>query len=132
MSVARDVGVALLALNEPVEAERLLSSAVDRDPADTWTLSQLGWLYLNATHRYDKAKIVADTLIQRQGDDADGYALRAFAQIETDDPDRYRSIHVFLDRFELRDGALNTADSLRTYLAEHPEPLPGGDVTPHR
>jgi tetratricopeptide (TPR) repeat protein len=132
MSVASNVGVALLALNEPVEAERLLSSAVDRDPTDTWTLSQLGWLYLNATHRYDKAKIVADTLIQREGDDADGYALRAFAQIETDDPDRYRSIHVFLDRFEQRDGALNTADSLRTYLAEHPEPLPGEGATGHR
>ncbi|APG03607.1 hypothetical protein BJI69_06585 [Luteibacter rhizovicinus DSM 16549] len=129
VSVARDVGVALLALKEPVEAERLLSYAVERDPADTWTLAQLGWLYLNASHRYDKAKNVADTLIQREGDDADGYALRAFAQIETDDPERYKSIHVFLDRFEQRDGALNTADSLRTYLAEHPEPLPRGNVT---
>jgi tetratricopeptide (TPR) repeat protein len=124
VGVARNAAVALLELRDPAEAERLFSSAVDLDPSDTWTLRQLGWLYLNSTRRYDKARAIADSLIRIDEDGASGYALRAYAQIETDDPDRYKSIHVFLDRFEQRDGSQTTADDLRTYLVEHPEPLP--------
>jgi len=123
LEVARNAGVALLALKEPMEAERLLSNAIQRDPDDVWTLTQLGFFYLNSAHRYDKASAIASSLIRLDDDNPDGYALRTFAQIETDDPERYTSIHAFLDRFEQRDGEQYASDNLRQYLAEHPEPL---------
>ncbi|PTR35484.1 Flp pilus assembly protein TadD [Luteibacter sp. OK325] len=123
IEVARNAGVALLALKESAEAERLLSYAIQRNPDDVWTLTQLGFLYLNSAHRYDRAKTIASSLIRLDDDNPDGYALRTFAQIETDDPERYTSIHAFLDRFEQRDGEQYASDSMRQYLGEHPEPL---------
>lgn len=123
VKVARNAGIALLVLNEPAEAEHLLSYVLERDPNDVWTLTQLGSFYLNSAQRYDKVKAIADTLIRLDDDNPDGYALRAFEQIETDDPGRYKSIRVFLDRFGQRDGEQYPSDNLRSYLAEHPEPL---------
>ena len=122
LRVLRVAGLGLLNL-EPAEGERLLSNAVDRDPTDGSTRAQLGFFYLNYARRYDKVMAMADALIRIDDDNPDGYALRAYAQVETNDPARYASIRLFLDRFGQRDGGQAAADNLRSYLAEHPEPL---------
>jgi tetratricopeptide (TPR) repeat protein len=122
LRVLRIAGRGLLSL-EPAEGERILSQAADRDPADGSARAELGFYYLNYARRYDRALAMADELIRLDDDNPDGYALRAYAQVETNDPARYASIRVFLDRFGQRDGGQSAADNFRSYLAEHPEPL---------
>lgn len=127
VELARNVGSALAHTENPedaVEAERLLTYARDHDPSNIWTLSELGALYANELHRYDKAIAVSQALIRIDSDNPFGYSMRAYAQIQSNAADRYASIHVFLDRFGQREGQEAVASTLRGYLASHPEPSP--------
>ncbi|MBB3227829.1 tetratricopeptide (TPR) repeat protein [Luteibacter sp. Sphag1AF] len=83
-------------------------------------LHQLADLYL-LNRQPDKTLELANQMIEKHPDWPDGYALRANVEVSYNKPDRYRSIHAFLDRFGDRPAWSKTAAELNRYLAEHPE-----------
>jgi len=54
------------------------------NPSDSWTLVELGNIYVKSSHEWDKGWIVANRLIQMSPDDPRGWLLRA--DIQKDQP----------------------------------------------
>lgn len=119
VEVAGNAGVWLRYLGEPALAEPLLVYATEHG-TDDWVLSTLGDFYSHEGKNYPKAASIAEELIRRDPDNANGYAIRACVQMDTNHPDRYRTLNAFLDRFGDDTEQRYTAAQMRAYLAAHP------------
>lgn len=58
--------------------------ALRLNPSDTWTLAELGNIYVHSNHDWDKGWITANRLIQTSPDNPQGWLLRA--SIQKDEP----------------------------------------------
>ena len=105
------------------ESETTYLSVLERDPDAKLAMSQLGDLYNHEAHQPEKAKALADTLIERHPDYGPGYIVRACYLMDHDLPGRYEAIHHFIDRFGGQPEFKKPADEMRAYLARHPEPV---------
>lgn len=124
VDVAGDAGVALRRLHEPALAEPLLVYATEHG-SDDWVLATLGDFYSHEGGNYAKAGTIADELIRRNPDNADGYIIRACVDKDTNDPNRYRSAKEFLARFGNDPHQQGPASEIRAWLAANPEPSGG-------
>lgn len=61
-------------------AEKDLKTALALNPGDDWSLGQLGNIYTNQTHEWDKAWDVADRIIQQYPNSPGGWVMRATIQ----------------------------------------------------
>jgi tetratricopeptide (TPR) repeat protein len=120
VEVAANAGVWLRYLGEPALAGPLMAYAADRGH-DTWVLSTLGDYYAHEGKDYAKASAIAEELIQRDPDDADGYVIRSCVQMNTGHPDRYRTLNAFLDRFGNDPEQQRPAGQIRAWLKAHPQ-----------
>lgn len=120
--VASYAGAWLRHIGDPSTAERLLLFAREHDPTNDWSLSVLGDFYSHEGKNYPKAADIAEELIRRDPNSANGYVIRACVQMDTNHPDRYTTLHAFLDRFGNDPEQQHPAAQMRAYLAAHPEP----------
>lgn len=119
--VASYAGAWLRHLGDPVSAERLLLYAKEHDPDNDWALSTLGDFYSHEGKSYPKAEAIAEELIRRDPDNANGYVIQACVQMDTNHPDRFTTLHAFLNRFGNDPSQQNPANQMRAYLATHKE-----------
>ena len=73
-------GHAYEAMNDYVHAEQDFRAALALDPHDLWTLTQLGDMFVNWTHEWDKGWAIADRMIRDQPENPFGWFLRATIQ----------------------------------------------------
>ncbi|MFC5526071.1 hypothetical protein ACFPPA_09980 [Rhodanobacter ginsengisoli] len=73
-------GHAYEAMNDYVHAEQDFRAALALDPHDLWTLTQLGDMFVNWTHEWDKGWAIADRMIRDQPENPYGWFLRATIQ----------------------------------------------------
>jgi tetratricopeptide (TPR) repeat protein len=118
-------GMWLYRMGDKANGPAFIDAAYTLGTEDPWALNTIGRYYAGDGHQYDRAVAVADTLIRVDPTNSNGYYLRAKAQIAANDPDRYKAVHVFLDRFGNDPVELPAATTLRKYLEEHPEPGAG-------
>jgi tetratricopeptide (TPR) repeat protein len=77
-------GVAYESMGKLDRAREDYEQALHLNPVDTWTLAELGNIYVNSTHDWDKGWAIANRLIQVNPDDPQGWLLRA--RIQKDQP----------------------------------------------
>lgn len=58
--------------------------ALRLNPSDTWTLAELGNIYIRSAHAWDKGWTIANRLILMSPDNPQGWLLRA--RIQKDEP----------------------------------------------
>jgi tetratricopeptide (TPR) repeat protein len=124
VDVAGNAGVWLRYLGEPALAKPLMIYATEHEKND-WVLATLGDFYSHEGKDYAKAGAIADELILRNPDDANGYVIRACVDKDTNSPNRYHSARDFLERFGNDPRQQGPATEIRTWLSTHPEPSAG-------
>jgi tetratricopeptide (TPR) repeat protein len=118
-------GMWLNRMGDTTQGPAFIDAAYTLGTEDPWALNSIGMYYAGEGRQYDRAVAAADVLIRVDPTNANGYYVRAKAQIAANDPGRYKAVHAFLDRFG-NDPEQNTAATLmRKYLQEHPEPVEG-------
>lgn len=105
------------------EAEDTYEAILQRDPDHQKALAWLGDLYNHAGHQPEKAKVLADRLINNHPDNPEGYIVRACYLMDHDLPGRYETIHYFIDHFGDRGEFKSQVAEMRGYLAKHPEKI---------
>ncbi len=75
-------GHAYEAMNDYTHAEQDFRAALALDPRDLWTLTQLGDMFVNWTHDWDKGWVIADQMIRDQPENPYGWMLRATIQTQ--------------------------------------------------
>lgn len=73
-------GYSYESLNDYPHAEQDLQKALALSPTDPSVLVELGNLYVNVTHEWDKGWAIADELIRQRPQNPDGWLLRAAIQ----------------------------------------------------
>jgi hypothetical protein len=116
-------GMWLNRMGDTTQGRAFIDAAYTLGTEDPWALNSIGMYYAGEGHQYDRAVATAAILIRVDPTNADGYYVRATAQIAANDPERYKAVHAFLDRFG-NDPMQNPAAAfMRQYLQEHPEPV---------
>jgi tetratricopeptide (TPR) repeat protein len=77
-------GVAYEATGNLDRAKEDYERALRLNPDDTWTLMELGHIYVHSTHEWDKGWAIANRLMQISPDNPEGWLLRA--SIQKDQP----------------------------------------------
>jgi tetratricopeptide (TPR) repeat protein len=103
------------------QAENTLLSVLQRDPNNLNALGSLGDLYNHAGHQPQKAAALADTIISKYPDKANGYIVRACNQMDHNLPGVYDTLHYFIDHFGDDPQWKTQTAEMRAYLAKHPE-----------
>jgi len=85
-------GNSTLAIEDYEQALRL-------NPTDTWTLAELGNIYVHSSHDWDKAWAMANRLIQMTPDNPQGWLLRATIQKSQPRNGLDKTISDFVTRF---------------------------------
>jgi hypothetical protein len=111
--------------DDTVDGVAFLDAADKVGTEDPWPLDILARHNTYRRHHYDRAVALAETLIRVDPTNANGYLDKANAQVKANDPDRYKAIKVFLDRFGDDSAESAASAKLRQYLQDHPEPTPG-------
>lgn len=88
-------------------AEQDYRSAIRITPADLQSLAQLGSLYVNQTHDWDKGWAVADQLIKARPDNPYGWMLRAEIQQRQPRPGLKDTVEYFEAHFGSKDAPLH-------------------------
>ena len=73
--------------------------ALRMNPSDSWTLIELGNIYVNSSHDWDKGWAVANRLIQMSPDNPQGWLLRASIQKDQPRDGLDQTISDFVARF---------------------------------
>ncbi|OOG39164.1 tetratricopeptide repeat protein [Rhodanobacter sp. C05] len=103
------------------QAETTLLAALQRDPDNYHAMGILGDLYNHAGHQPQKAEALADAMINKYPDKADGYIVRSCDQMDHNLPGVYNTIHYFIDRFGDDPQWKTQTAAMRAYLVKHPE-----------
>jgi tetratricopeptide (TPR) repeat protein len=122
-AVALQLGEIYVKAGRVKEAEQTYLSILQRDPDDEDAMAWLGDLYNHAGHQPDKAEALADTLINRNPNNPQGYIVRACNQMDHNLPGRYETIHYFIDHFGDRPEFKSQVAEMRAYLVKHPEKI---------
>lgn len=104
------------------DSEKTYLAVIERYPDELHAMSELGDLYNHEAHQPEKAKALADTLIERHPEYPEGYIVRACYLMDHDLPGRYETIHYFLDHYGSEPRFKKPAADMQSYLAKHPQP----------
>lgn len=92
-------------------------ASIKLDPHQTWPLIELGRIYVYATHDWAAGWSVADQLIQKHPEKAQGWILRASIQKDQPRAGLDDTIHYFLDHFGDDPAQQVTVREMRAALA---------------
>jgi tetratricopeptide (TPR) repeat protein len=92
-------GVAYESMGKLDPAKEDYEQALRLNPDDTWTLIELGNIYVNSTHDWDKGWAIANRLIQISPDNPQGWLLRASIQKDQPRDGLNQTISDFVARF---------------------------------
>lgn len=112
-------GYAYESVNDFVHAEQDFQHALTLIPDDTWTLTELGRIYVYSTHDWDKGWSVANQLIQSHPEDPDGWIFRASIQKDQPRPGLQDTIRYFIAHFGDDPQQQPVIAQMRPYLAQH-------------
>ena len=103
-------------MNDYAHAEQDFRAALALGPDDLWTLSQLGDMFVNWTHEWDKGWDVADQLIKAHPEEPYGWILRASIQADQPRPGLKDTVEYFEAHFNNTPHLRRMATRLRTAL----------------
>jgi tetratricopeptide (TPR) repeat protein len=92
-------GHAYEAMNDYTHAEQDFRAALGLAPHDEWTLTQLGDMFVNWTHEWDKGWAISSQLITDQPQNPYGWMLRATIQEHQPRPGLKDTVDYFEARF---------------------------------
>lgn len=111
-------GYAYESVNDFAHAEQDFRQALRLIPEDSWTLAELGRIYVYSTHDWDKGWNVANQLIQNHPEDAAGWILRASIQKDQPRPGLDDTVNYFLSHFGNDPDVQTTVAQMRQYLTQ--------------
>jgi len=106
-------GVAYESMGKLDSAKEDYEQALRLNPDDTWTLIELGNIYVNSIHDWDKGWAIANRLIQISPDDPQGWLLRASIQKDQPRDGLDQTISDFVARFSSDPGKQMLVERMR-------------------